>query len=125
MIANQRKGNNVNRNSVLIAVSIFGAGLAFEANADDKHHPQSEAKPVAATSAAALADGEVRKVDKAAGKITIKHGPIKNLDMPPMTMAYPVKNKAMLDQLKPGDKIKFEASDIGGTFTLMRFEKVK
>lgn len=114
----------MNRNSVLIAVSIFGAGLAFQANSDDKHHPQSEATPVAAA-AAALADGEVRKVDKAAGKITIKHGPIKNLNMPPMTMAYPVKDKAMLDQLKPGDKIKFEASDIGGTFTLMRFEKVK
>ena len=124
MIAYERKGNNMTRNSVLIAAAMFGVGLAFQATADDKHHSQTEAKPVAAV-AAALADGEVRKIDKAAGKITIKHGPIKNLDMPPMTMAYPVKDKAMLDQLKPGDKIKFEASDIGGTFTLMRFEKVK
>jgi Cu/Ag efflux protein CusF len=125
MIAYQGKGNNMTRNSILIAVAMLGAGLAFQATADDKHHPQTGTTPVAATSAAALADGEVRKVDKAAGKITIKHGPIRNLDMPPMTMAYPVKDKAMLDQLKPGDKIRFEASDIGGTFTLMRFEQVK
>ena len=113
------------RNSILIAAAMFGAMLAFQATADDKHHPQTGTTPAAATSAAALADGEVRKVDKASGKITIKHGPIKSLDMPPMTMAYPVKDKKMLDQLKPGDKIKFEASDIGGTFTLTRFEQVK
>jgi len=114
------------RNSILIAVSIFGAGLAFQAAADDSHHPQTAATPVAAAaSTAALADGEVRKVDRATGKVTLKHGPIPTLDMPPMTMAYPVKDKAMLDGLKPGDKIKFEAKDIGGTFTLMRVEKVK
>lgn len=114
------------RHSILIATLMLGAGLAFQASADDKHHPQSAATPVAAaTSTAALADGEVRKVDKAAGKVTLKHGPILNLDMPPMTMAYPVKDKAMLDGLKPGDKIKFEAKDIGGTFTLMRSERVK
>ena len=115
----------MSRYTILIAMSMLGAGLAFQATADDKHHPQTGTTPVAATSAAALADGEVRKIDKATGKITIKHGPIRNLDMPPMTMAYPVKDKAMLDQLKPGDKIKFEASDIGGTFTLTRFELVK
>ena len=115
----------MSRYTILIAMSMLGAGLAFQATADDKHHPQTGTTPVAATSAAALADGEVRKIDKATGKITIKHGPIRNLDMPPMTMAYPVKDKAMLDRLKPGDKIKFEASDIGGVFTLTRFEQVK
>ena len=114
------------RYSILIAVSMLGAGFAFQASADDRHHPQTETTPaVAAVSNAALAEGEVRKIDKAAGTVTIKHGPIRNLDMPPMTMAYRVKDQAMLDQLKAGDKIAFEANDIGGAFTLMRFEKMK
>lgn len=55
-----------------------------------------------------LTDGEVRKVDKSAGKVTIKHGTIKNLDMPGMTMAFQVKDKALLDQVAAGDKIKFK-----------------
>jgi Cu(I)/Ag(I) efflux system protein CusF len=59
--------------------------------------------------AQALTDGEVRKVDKATGKVTLKHGEIKNLDMPPMTMVFGVKDKAMLDKLKKGDKVKFAA----------------
>lgn len=58
---------------------------------------------------AALTDGEVRKVDKSTGKITLKHGEIKNLDMPPMTMVFSVKNKALLDKVKAGDKVKFAA----------------
>jgi Cu/Ag efflux protein CusF len=120
------KEKNMTRYSILIAVSLLGTGLAFQATADDSHHPKTETTSVAAAaSTAALAEGEVRKVDKAAGKITIKHGPIPNLDMPPMTMAYRVKDQAMLDQLKPGDKIAFEANNISGAFTLMRFEKVK
>ena len=67
----------------------------------------------------------MRKIDKAAGKITIKHGPIPQFDMPAMTMVYRVKDKAMLDQLKPGDKIKFDADGVGGEFTVLRLEKVK
>ena len=54
-----------------------------------------------------LTEGEVRKVDREAKKITIKHGEIKNLDMPPMTMVFQVKDALMLDALKPGDKIRF------------------
>ncbi|HEY5293296.1 MAG TPA: copper-binding protein [Burkholderiales bacterium] len=114
------------RNPILIAVLLLGAGLAFQANADDSHshHATNEAKPAAAASAA-LTEGEVRKVDRAAGKITIKHGPMPKFDMPPMTMAYRVKDKAMLDHLKPGDKIKFDADGVGGEFTVLRLEKVK
>jgi Cu(I)/Ag(I) efflux system protein CusF len=58
---------------------------------------------------AALTDGEVRKVDKATGKITLKHGEIKNLDMPPMTMVFGVQDKALLDKVKKGDKVRFAA----------------
>lgn len=67
-----------------------------------------------------LSDGEIRKVDKDAGKITIKHGPIASMDMPPMTMVYRVKDPAMLDKVKPGDKVKFKMEKIGGQYTLTR-----
>jgi len=53
--------------------------------------------------------GEVRKIDKEAGKITLKHGKIENLDMPGMTMAFQVKSKSLLDDVKVGDKVKFKA----------------
>ena len=114
----------MNRISVLIPALIAGAALAFQAGADDshKHHAAAPAKPAVA---GALTDGEVRKVDKAASKVTIKHGAMPKLDMPPMTMAYGVKDKAMLEQLKPGDKIKFDAESDGSEFKVTRLEKAK
>jgi len=114
------------RDAILIAVLFLGAGLSFQMRADDshKHHAANEAKPAVAAGAV-LTDGEVRKVDKAAGKVTIKHGPMPKFDMPAMTMAYRVKDKAMLDQLKAGDKIKFDADGVGGEFTVLRLERVK
>jgi len=75
--------------------------------------------------AQALADGEIRKVDKDAKKITIKHGPIPSLDMPAMTMVFQVKDPAMLEQVKAGDKVKFEAQKLGGAFTVTRIESAK
>ena len=69
-------------------------------------------------SAAAMADGEIRKVDKDAGKVTIKHGTIPSMDMPPMTMVYRVKDPAMLDAVKQGDKVKFVAENVGGQFVV-------
>lgn len=70
-----------------------------------------------------LADAEVRKVDKDAGKLTLKHGEIRNLDMPPMTMVFAVKDKAMLDQVKPGDKVKFKAAKEGGNYVVTEIQK--
>jgi Cu(I)/Ag(I) efflux system periplasmic protein CusF len=74
---------------------------------------------------AILAGGEVRKVDKDAQKITIKHGPIRNLDMPGMTMVFRVKDPAMLDQVKAGDSIVFAADNIGGALTVTQIESAK
>jgi Cu(I)/Ag(I) efflux system periplasmic protein CusF len=75
--------------------------------------------------ASEMSDGEVRKVDKSAQKITIKHGPIVNLDMPPMTMVFRVKDPALLDSVKAGDKVKFEAEKIGSAFTVTRIERAR
>ncbi len=70
----------------------------------------------------ALSEGEVRKVDKDTGKITLKHGPLANLDMPAMTMVFLAGDKGMLDQVKVGDKVRFQADKVGGQFTVTRIE---
>lgn len=59
-------------------------------------------------------EGEVRRVDKAAGKVTLRHGEIKQLEMPPMTMVFEVKDKALLDTVKPGDKVNFKVINEDG-----------
>jgi len=61
-------------------------------------------------------EGEIRKIDKSAAKITIRHGPMPKLDMPAMTMVFQVKDKALLDAVKPGDKVRFDAEKAGGAF---------
>lgn len=72
-----------------------------------------------------VADGDVRKVDKEAKKITLRHGELKGLDMPPMTMVFQVRDPAMLDRVKPGDKVKFKAQNTGGTLVITEIEVSK
>jgi Cu/Ag efflux protein CusF len=74
--------------------------------------------------AQALVDGEIRKVDIAAGKLTIRHAPLTELDMPAMTMVFRVADTKLLDELKPGDKVRFVATRDGGAFTVTRLELV-
>lgn len=76
---------------------------------------------------AAMANGEVRKIDEAAGKITLKHGPIKSLDMEDesMTMVFRVQDPAMLKQVKVGDKVKFEAERAPAGITITKMQKGK
>jgi len=77
-------------------------------------------------SSSPLNDGEVRKVDRDAKKLTIKHGPLPSLDMPmPMTMVYRVNDPAMLDQVKAGDKVRFSAEKVGGVFVVTNIEPIK
>jgi Cu/Ag efflux protein CusF len=70
-----------------------------------------------------MVKGEVVKVDKAAAKVTLKHGPIKKLDMDSMTMVFRVADPAMLDKMKAGDKIEFEADRVNGAITLTKIGK--
>lgn len=81
--------------------------------------------PVFAQGAGTLADGEVRKVDKDAQKLTIKHGPIPSMDMPPMTMVYRVNDPSVLGRVKQGDKIKFDAEKVGGQYVVTRIEPAR
>lgn len=98
------------RTSMIIPAALFGLSLMF----------------AAAFGQAGLAEGEVIKVDKSAGKITIKHGPIKKLDMDEgMTMVFRASDPAMLKQVKSGDKIRFDAESIDGQYTVTKIEKKK
>ena len=72
----------------------------------------------------APATGEITKLDKAAGKVTLKHGEIKNLDMPPMTMVFRVAEPKMLDSLSVGGRISFTAEKLDGQYTLTSVQRV-
>ena len=104
-----------------LACAAPATGLA-QATDHSAHHGMAPAAPAAAA-AAEMTTGEVRKIDKNAAKLTLKHGEIKHLDMPPMTMVFNVKDKAVLDQFKPGDKVRFRAVNDAGKFTVTEIEK--
>ena len=106
--------------SALITTTLIAAAPAFAQSDHASHHVAAGEK--SASSAGDLAQGEVKKVDKDAGKVTIKHGPLTTLDMPPMTMVFRVKDPAMLDKVKAGDKIRFKAEKVGGNFTVTEYQ---
>jgi Cu(I)/Ag(I) efflux system periplasmic protein CusF len=68
-------------------------------------------------------EGEVRKIDKAQSKVTLRHGEIKNLDMPAMTMVFRVKEPKLLDSVAVGDKVKFAAEKIDGNYVVTQITK--
>ena len=85
----------------------------------------SPSSPTSPVSQVETSEAEVRKVDLGAGKITLRHGEIKNLGMPPMTMVFQVKDKAFLNGLKAGDTVKFTADKIKGAYTVLSIEVVQ
>ena len=83
--------------------------------------------PEVSVAQSAMVNGQVTKIDEPAGKITLKHGPIKNLDMADdgMTMVFRVQDPAMLKKVKVGDKVKFDADRVNGQITVTKIEKSK
>ena len=118
---------------LLVAASFAGllsATAAFTSFAQDKSNaaPSPAVATTTTTSAAPtneLADGEVRKIDKENKKVTLRHGEIKSLDMPSMTMVFQVKDAALLDQVKVGDKVKFQAEKSGSNYVVTEIAPVK
>lgn len=106
----------------LAAILTAAAFAGFPAYAD-KDHSHGASKSTAAEGG--FSEGEVKKVDKAAGKVTIKHGPLASLDMPAMTMVFRVKDAAMLDQVKAGDNIRFKADKVDGAYTVTEYQAAK
>lgn len=83
------------------------------------------ARMLPAAASADMADGEIRKVDAENKKLTIKHGVIKSLDMPAMTMVFQVKDAVLLEKVKTGDKVRFRAEAAGGSAVVTEMEVVK
>ncbi|MCW5631948.1 MAG: copper-binding protein [Rubrivivax sp.] len=109
-----------------LCLVFFLVSTAAPAQAQQKTDEHSGHHPAATTtSATEMTDGEVRKVDAEAAKITLKHAEIKSLDMPAMTMVFVVRDKAMLDKVKPGDKVKFTAVNEAGKFTITALQVVR
>ena len=111
--------------SLFAATTLALSGTAFaQTSAADHaaHHPAGASAPASTSS---MADGEVRKIDREQGKVTLKHGSIASLDMPGMTMVFKVADPKMLDTLKQGDQVKFAADKVGGAITVTAIEVAK
>ena len=114
----------------LKTILVFASLLAGAAGAHAASHagaPTGIAAPkrMLAPTSADMTEGEIRKIDIENKKITLKHGVIKSLDMPAMTMVFAVKDAALLEQLKAGDKVRFKAEAAGGSAVVTDIEVVK
>jgi len=101
-----------------VTALVFAGAAAAQSSASD-------APPTAQAAAPELADGEIRKVDKDNKKLTIKHGPLKSLDMPGMTMVFGVSDERMLDRFQAGDKVRFDAGKMDGRMVVVRIEAAR
>jgi Cu(I)/Ag(I) efflux system protein CusF len=105
--------------AVLFAAIVFPVTSIAPAHASDG---QQQGTAKIAQASAPLAEGEVRKVDKEAKKITLRHGPIEKLKMPAMSMVFQVKDPAVLDQVRAGDKVRFQADKVNGQYWVTHIE---
>ena len=113
-------------NSLVLASVAIAVVYPVGASADDnKEHGSAQAAKQQPAGTADMADGEVRKVDKDNKKITLKHGEIKSLDMPPMTMVFRVGDPGMLDKLQAGDKVKFKATISDGAIVVTEIQQAR
>jgi Cu/Ag efflux protein CusF len=104
---------------------VAAALIAFSAGAFAQTSPASATQAAGAAAASSVTAGEVRKVDKEAGKITIRHEALENLGMPAMTMVFRAADPKFLDEVKEGDKVNFVADKVNGQFTVVQIEAAK
>jgi Cu(I)/Ag(I) efflux system periplasmic protein CusF len=104
---------------------ILSAALSVLATGTFAQAPTPAAVPTQVTAPIVkeMADAEVRRVDKDAKKVTLKHGPIKSLDMPSMTMVFQVRDEKLFEKLVAGERIKFSAEQIQGAYVVTAVEK--
>jgi Cu(I)/Ag(I) efflux system periplasmic protein CusF len=122
--AHSRKRVQMKARIVVIAALIASVSAAWaQTNANDHaaHHAASASAPASAP----WVDGEVRKIDKAQAKVTLRHGPIPNLGMPGMTMVFKVADPKLLDAISEGEKVQFAADNANGVYTVIAIKAVK
>lgn len=109
----------------IIPIMLFiSAGLLIHFNVSAQAQP-AESLQLKHDTPLEMTAGVIRKIDKENRKITIRHGEIKNLDMPPMTMVFQVKDPVMLDTVKAGDNVKFRAEKTAGFFVVTEILLIK
>lgn len=115
------------RSIVLCAAFVAASAAAVPAWAQTvaPAAPAAANPPAAASAAAEMADGEVRRVDLGNRKVTLRHGEIRSLQMPPMTMVFEVRDPSLLVGLKPGDKVRFSARQVGSAYVVDAVEPVR
>ncbi|MGO4326610.1 copper-binding protein [Cupriavidus sp. 2TAF22] len=106
--------------SLIALLALLSAPAALPAMAADATGAATASATAAAP--APMTEGEIRKVDAAAGKLTIKHGPIANLDMQAMTMIFRVQDPAMVGRVKEGDRVRFSVARVNGALTITALE---
>ena len=111
--------------SIIVAIAALGSAGAFAQPASQSTDHSAHHGGNTAAAAAPRSDGEVRKVDLVQGKVTLRHGPLVNLDMPAMTMVFTAADKQLLQGLKVGDKVRFTAQSRGGALVVTALEIVR
>ncbi len=106
--------------TLIMSLTIAGL-LSIAAKAEDSAHDHAQ-HAAQASSEQMLTEGEIKKVDPEQKKLTIKHGEIQNLGMPPMTMVFRVRDVALLNGIKPGDKVQFAVEKLAEGFTVTRIQ---
>lgn len=96
------------------------AAAAAASDSHSSHHTEATAAPAPQ---ADLSEGEITRWDPRTLRLTLKHGEIKNLEMPPMTMVFRVADASVVGDLKPGDKVRFRAEQVSGAYHVQRIEK--
>jgi len=109
--------------SIAVGLVLASSASAFAAGGMSNTEMKEGAAPQANVPATGMSQGEVKKVDAAAGKLTIKHGPLENLGMDAMTMVFRVKDPTMLQQVAVSDKIDFFAEQVNGALTVTKLQK--
>lgn len=116
----------MNITKTLLALTTLTASLAWaQMPADHGTMPMQQMSGHEMPMAAAMTSGEVRKIDKEAGKVTLKHGDIKHMDMPGMTMVFAVKDKSQLDAVKVGDQVQFMVTNDNGKMVVTDIQPAK
>ena len=109
-----------------LLLTLAGTAHAQNSTSHDAHHPTPAASAATtATNGLPTVEAEVRRIDLQAGKVSLKHGDIPNLDMPPMTMVFQVKDATWLQQIQVGDKVRFTADKVNGAYTVMSLERMQ
>ena len=104
------------------SINILAAAVVAVSAGAFAQTPTPSAQGASSAAAMPMTEGEVRKIDKEQGKVTLRHGPIQNLDMPGMTMVFKVSDPTMLESIKEGDKVKFSADKVNGAITVTAIE---